>query len=37
VPDDPAERKEFSDRLVTLAEIWARDCINQRHGEISDL
>jgi hypothetical protein len=37
LPDDPAGRKEFSDRLVTLAEIWARDCINQRHGEISDL
>jgi hypothetical protein len=37
VPDNPAERKEFCNRLVTLAEIWARDCINQRHGEISDL
>jgi hypothetical protein len=37
VPDKPGERKEFSNRLVTLAEIWARDCINQRHGEISDL
>src|SRR3954469_7273087 len=23
VPDDPAERKHFSERLVTLAEIWA--------------
>jgi hypothetical protein len=28
VPDDPAERKEFCERLVTLAEIWARQCIN---------
>lgn len=37
VPDNPAERKEFCNRLVTLAEIWARDCFNQRHGEISDL
>lgn len=37
VPDDPAERKVFCERLVTLAEIWARDCINQRHAEISDL
>src|SRR2546430_13521934 len=32
VPDNPAERKEFCNRLVTLAGIWARDCINQRHG-----
>src|SRR4051812_8715135 len=37
VPDDPAERKDFCERLVTLAEIWARDCINQRRAEISDL
>jgi hypothetical protein len=37
VPDDRAERKEFCERLVTLAEIWARQCINERHAEISDL
>src|SRR4051794_17076766 len=37
VPDDPAERKEFCERLVTLAEIWARQCINERHAEISEL
>jgi hypothetical protein len=37
VPKDPAERKQFSDRLVTLAEIWARQCINERHSEISEL
>jgi hypothetical protein len=37
VPNNPIERKEFCERLVTLAEIWARDCINQRHAEISDL
>jgi hypothetical protein len=37
VPDDPEERKEFRERLVTLAEIWARQCINQRSSEISDL
>jgi hypothetical protein len=37
VPDDPAERKEFCERLVTLAEIWARQCINERSSEISDL
>src|SRR5438034_3882068 len=28
VPDDPRERKSFCDRLVTLAEIWTRQCIN---------
>jgi hypothetical protein len=37
VPDDPAARKEFRERLVTLAEIWARQCINERHSEITDL
>jgi hypothetical protein len=37
VPDDRAERKEFCERLVTLAEIWARQCINERHSEISEL
>jgi hypothetical protein len=37
VPDDPAERKRFCEQLVTLAEIWARQCINERHDQISDL
>jgi hypothetical protein len=37
LPDDPGERKELSERLVTLAEIWARQCINERHAEIADL
>ena len=37
VPDDPGERKEFCERLVTLAEIGARQCINERSSEISDL
>jgi hypothetical protein len=37
VPDHPGERKEYCDRLVTLAEIWARQCINERSSEISDL
>jgi len=37
VPEDPQERKEFCERLVTLAEIWARQCINERSSEISDL
>jgi hypothetical protein len=37
VPGDTGERKEFCRRLVTLAEIWARQCINERHSEISEL
>jgi len=37
VPESPVERKEFCERLVTLAEIWARQCINERHSEISEL
>ena len=37
VPDDPRERKELCERLVTLAEIWARQCIKERHAEITDL
>jgi hypothetical protein len=37
VPDDPKDRKELCQRLVTLAEIWARQCINERSSEISDL
>src|SRR6476659_2506229 len=36
VPGDPGERKEFCERLVTLAEIWARQCINERSSEITD-
>lgn len=36
VPDDPEKRKEFCERLVTLAEIWARQCINERSSEITD-
>jgi len=37
VPDNRSERKSFGERLVTLAEIWARQCINERHAEITDL
>ena len=37
VPENRAERKEFCERLVTLAEIWARQCIKERHGEITEL
>jgi hypothetical protein len=37
VPGDLAARKRFTERLVTLAEIWARQCIKERHAEISEL
>jgi hypothetical protein len=37
VPDDTDERKAFCERLVTLAEIWARQCISERHAEVTDL
>jgi len=36
-PDDPGARKELCERLVTLAEIWTRQCINERHGEMTDI
>lgn len=37
VPDDRDERRAFRERLVGLAEIWARQCIHDRHGEITEL
>jgi hypothetical protein len=37
VPNDPGERKAFCERLVTLSEIWTRQCIHERSSEISDL
>jgi hypothetical protein len=37
VPGDASEREAFRERLVTLAEIWARQCINERHAEITEL
>jgi hypothetical protein len=37
VPDGAEERKAFCERLVTLAEIWARQCINERHAELTDI
>jgi hypothetical protein len=37
VPGERAERKQFCERLVTLAEIWARQCINERSSDISEL
>ena len=37
VPEDRDERKAFCERLVGLAEIWARRCIEERHADISEL
>jgi len=37
IPGDAAEHKVFCGQLVTLAEIWARQCINDRHAEITEL
>jgi len=37
VPDEEAERKQFCQRLVTLSEIWARQCINERGAELTEL
>lgn len=37
VPEGRAERQAFCERLVTLAEIWARQCINERRAEITEL
>jgi hypothetical protein len=37
VPVHAGERKALSDKLVGLAEIWARQAIHERHAEIADL
>jgi hypothetical protein len=37
VPDDREERRRFCEQLVGLAEIWARQCINERHAELTEL
>ena len=37
VPSDAAERKALCEKLVGLAEIWARQCIHERHAEITDV
>jgi hypothetical protein len=37
MPEDRAERKAFRERLVGLAEIWARACIHERHADITEL
>jgi hypothetical protein len=37
IPTDAGERQAFSEKLVGLAEIWARQCIQARHAEITEL
>jgi hypothetical protein len=37
VPNDAAERKALCEKLVGLAEIWARQRIHDRHAEIADV
>jgi hypothetical protein len=37
VPGDPSERRAFCERLVTLAEIWARQRFAERHAELTEL
>ena len=37
VPDDLLEKRAFCERLVTLAEIWARQRFSERHAELTEL
>ena len=37
VPKERDERKAFCERLVGLAEIWARQCIHDRHADVTEL
>ena len=37
LPEDPHELDMLCGRLVEAAESWARDCIAERHAEISEL
>jgi hypothetical protein len=37
IPDDLGERRALCERLLGLAEIWARQCINERRAEITDV
>jgi hypothetical protein len=37
IPDDDVERSDLCERLVTLSEIWARQCIHERHADITEL
>jgi hypothetical protein len=37
LPDDQVESEWLRDRLITLAEQWARNCIDARHAEVIEL
>jgi hypothetical protein len=37
LPDDVVEAEWIRDRLVSLAERWARDCIDSRHADVIEL
>ena len=37
MPADGAEAERVRDRLISLAERWARDCIDARHAEVIEL
>jgi hypothetical protein len=37
VPAQASQKREFCERLVTLAEIWARQCFSDRHAELTEL
>jgi hypothetical protein len=37
VPAEPEQRKALCERLVGLSEIWARQCIHERHSDITEL
>jgi hypothetical protein len=37
VPAEASQKRELCERLVTLAEIWARQCFSDRHAELTEL
>jgi hypothetical protein len=37
IPANLPEKRAFCERLVTLAEIWARQCFSDRHAELTEL
>jgi hypothetical protein len=37
VPNDLGERLDLSERLITLAEIWTRQCVSDRHADVTEL
>jgi hypothetical protein len=36
-PAEASQKRELCERLVTLAEIWARQCFSDRHAELTEL